>query len=104
MLGGTVQPSAFALGMSSDSIYETQKDQIALGDRLLLFTDGLCDFEGEAVLMRDDPKFLALVAASAEQEGQALLNGIVDRVKEFSGEANFFDDVCLVSVEWTRPF
>ena len=102
ILGGKHQPNAFALGVADDSVYVTQEAVISLGDRLLLFTDGLCDLGGDDAFMRDDQRFLDLVQSCTAVTGDRFLEAIVEKVKQLAGEKNFFDDVCLVGVDWER--
>ena len=98
-MGDTKQRHPFALGVIGDSTYTTEEDVVKAGDFLLLYTDGLCDLGEGKDLMPDDPQFLRLVQTCARQRGEALLDALLSQARQFAGQENFRDDVCLVGIE-----
>lgn len=92
----------FALGVVKDSIYPTEEDQVQPGDSLFLYTDGLCDLGEGKELMPDDPQFLSIIQDCSAQEGEAFLDAVLARARQFSGQEEFVDDVCLVGIEVER--
>jgi sigma-B regulation protein RsbU (phosphoserine phosphatase) len=101
-LGDTSQRHPFALGVAKDSVYPTEEATIKPGDFLLLYTDGLTDLGEGKDLTADDPEFIAILQECSKQRGEACLDAILSRIREFSGRETFADDVCLVGVEIER--
>lgn len=99
ILGGTHQPTAFALGVLESTTYLNQEDVVTAGDALLLFTDGLCDTDGPDQFYRDDPRFLAMVQACLSSRGGDFIDALIAKMQEFSGQKNFLDDVCVLTAE-----
>jgi len=101
-MGATSHPHPFALGVTKDSVYPTEKDQVKAGDFLLLYTDGLCDLGEGKDLAPDDPQFVRLIQNCARLRGEAFLDNLLAQARQFSGHENFLDDVCLVGIEIER--
>jgi phosphoserine phosphatase RsbU/P len=101
-MGDMSRRHPFALGVMSDSTYTTEEDVVKAGDFLLLYTDGLCELGEGKDLSPDDPQFLRLVQNCARQRGEAFLDALLSQARQFSGQENFRDDVCLVGIEVER--
>jgi sigma-B regulation protein RsbU (phosphoserine phosphatase) len=101
-MGRVAHPQPFALGVTPDSLYLTEQDEVQPGDFLLLFTDGLCELGEGKDLAPDDIRFLSLIQNNASLHGEELLDAIVSQARDFSTEHRFLDDVCLVGVEIDR--
>jgi sigma-B regulation protein RsbU (phosphoserine phosphatase) len=101
-LGDTTKRHPFALGVTRDSVYSTEEDIVKAGDFLLLYTDGLCELGEGKDMSPDDPEFLRLVQNSARQRGEAFLDALLSQARQFAGQENFHDDVCLVGIEIER--
>ena len=101
-MGGVSQRHPFALGVAKDSVYPTEEDVVRAGDFLLLYTDGLCDLGEGKDLTPDDPRFLRLIQNCARQRGEAFLDALLAEARQFSGQDDFRDDVCLVGIEIER--
>lgn len=96
------KPVPFALGVVPDSVYATHEAEIAPGDMLLLFTDGLSDLDGEKPVDVTSQSFLDLVKVSSILRGESFLDDLISQVQHYSGSRVFLDDVCLVSVEFEK--
>jgi sigma-B regulation protein RsbU (phosphoserine phosphatase) len=101
-MGDTSQHHPFALGVAKDSVYPTEEDVVKPGDFLLLYTDGLCDLGEGKDLTPDDPQFLKLIQNCVRQRGEAFLDALLTQARQFSGQEDFRDDVCLVGIEIER--
>jgi sigma-B regulation protein RsbU (phosphoserine phosphatase) len=101
-MGDTSHRHPFALGVTGDSAYSTEEDVVKAGDFLLLYTDGLCDLGEGKDLAPDDPQFLGLIQNCARQRGEAFLDALLTQARQFSGQHEFRDDVCLVGIEIER--
>lgn len=100
--GSEQRPPPFALGVVKDSVYPTESDHVKPGDLLFLYTDGLCDLGEGKELMPDDPLFLTMVKSCARHHREAFLDAVLAQARQFSGQEEFYDDVCLVGVEVER--
>ncbi len=87
----------FALGIDPDSKYATQTSSIVPGDAILLYTDGISDIHAE-----EESPFLGMVNSCCTQKGDAFLEEVLLLAKAFTGAAGFFDDVCMVNLEFDR--
>jgi len=92
----------FALGVANDSSYPTEEDRVKAGDLLFLYTDGLCDLGEGKELMPDDPRFLSLVQSCSRQYRGAFLDAVLAQARQFSGQEEFVDDVCVLGIEIER--
>jgi sigma-B regulation protein RsbU (phosphoserine phosphatase) len=101
-MGDTSQHHPFALGVAKNSTYPTEQDVVKAGDFLLLYTDGLCDLGEGKELTPDDPQFLRIIQDCARQRGEAFLDALLSMARQFSGQDDFRDDVCLVGIEIER--
>ena len=91
-----------ALGLFADSPYPTCRSSVDVGDVLLLFTDGLY----EAIDPHDEEygqeRLIAALKQRLKLPVPELLNELLLDVQRFTGTAEFQDDVCLLSVEFTE--
>lgn len=89
-----------ALGVFSERKYETFVTQIAAGDLVLLFTDGLFEVEGPNGELFDQTQLLEVVRKRMDLPPEALSGTIIEDIKRFSGTSQFSDDVCVVLVDF----
>lgn len=89
------------LGIAPDQSYPTVEWQLAPGERLFLFTDGICEARDrsgrEFGRQRLQSALRQLVQLPLERMTQAL----VDRVKDYMEGSDFEDDFTVVAVERT---
>ena len=91
-----------ALGLFEDSVYQTYRRPIARDDLLLLYTDGLYevyDIDGNQF---GEERLLPALRKRVRQPCAELFDGLLKEIRQFSQEAAFADDVCLVGVEVAR--
>jgi sigma-B regulation protein RsbU (phosphoserine phosphatase) len=72
--------------------------ELAPGDTLLLYTDGVSEAMNVERDFFDEARLRALLASTGERSAQQLLEGIVGAVATFAGEAPQADDMTLVAV------
>jgi sigma-B regulation protein RsbU (phosphoserine phosphatase) len=90
-----------ALGLLDEKEFTLTEEEIMLqsGDRLVLYTDGLCDIlNGQADPFGRDG-FKALLVALAGQTATGLCDAVFDHLRDFRGEAEQYDDMTLLVVE-----
>lgn len=84
------------LGMFADWRCEIAEVQMAPGDILVLYTDGITEAANEAGEEFGDTRLLDAVARNARLPVQALLQAIVGEVRQFSNRVEMQDDITLV--------
>lgn len=91
------------LGVMEEAQYEEGRMQLAPGDRLVLYTDGVTEarnpqdeefgLEGLLQVMREVPH---------EEGPEGTLQRVVSRVRSFAGEEEFADDLTLLVLRVDR--
>jgi sigma-B regulation protein RsbU (phosphoserine phosphatase) len=101
---GVLPPAPLPLGMLGDSRYAVRHDRMEVGDRLLLFTDGLLDLDRPGQDADDAwfPALAAACAAGAPPESGHFLDALLEKARHVSPTASFLDDVCVVEVGLRR--
>ncbi len=88
-----------ALGLFASTAYEHTTQQIAPGDGIVLYTDGI--FEAECPTSCECfeiERIATLLQTNIDTDPTELLNIMVKGVQDFCGRKEFDDDVCLVGV------
>ncbi len=88
-----------ALGLFADSVYTSATFPLAVGDMVMLFTDGLYEVEGPENRQFSQDLLLQTVQKHAGLHCADLFDAILNEIKQFSASQEFADDVCLVGVE-----
>ena len=91
-------PTAMALGILPDAPFETLSAELDPGDRILLYTDGIT----EAANARDEEYGEERVEAwfrdHRDDDGRALIAGLIDDVVRFASPVRPRDDMTLMTV------
>ncbi len=91
-----------ALGLFDDPPYLTSETIIVPGDFLMLFTDGLYEVQGQNEELYSQQRLVVDVKSLIALPGGQLFDELVERIRNFSLDHGFDDDVCLVGVEYAR--
>lgn len=86
------------LGLLDHALYETHEVSFPPGDALVLFTDGAFEIEKRNIEFGLD-QLRNTILARINEDACGLVNTVVDRIRQFSAEATFPDDLCLLAVE-----
>jgi len=97
-LGGAAKSKGPALGLFEDAIFPTARQDIAVGDLLLLFTDGLIEAEGHNHECFSVERLMAAVKARSHLPTAELFAKVMADIQQFCGCAEFTDDVSVVGV------
>lgn len=101
LLGNRTFTTSLPLGMIEDPVYPTLETDFAAGDKLFMFTDGLCDLDAEdEVKNLDHEALLGLVKDCAALHDVEFLDAIISAVKIRTGKQSFLDDLCLLCAEF----
>jgi sigma-B regulation protein RsbU (phosphoserine phosphatase) len=110
-LNGTVEvlknsdgKSRPALGLFAESTYPTASCDLAAGDLLMLFTDGLYEVEGLDEEQFSQDLLLQAVRKHAASHCTDMFTAILEEIQQFSVSHEFTDDVCLVGMEVSEQF
>ncbi len=91
-----------ALGVLAESTYTAMVTRFEAGDRLLLFTDGLFEVEGQNGDFYDERRMLEAIRMHADLPTDRLFQAVIQATRAFSLTRNFDDDMCLVGIDIRR--
>jgi sigma-B regulation protein RsbU (phosphoserine phosphatase) len=95
----TLKGHGLALGVMKDIVLEEHVIDMAPGDLILMYTDGVTD----AINSREEEfgteRLVDLVMINAHQTVDCIVDEITHAVTEFAGEGVRFDDVTLVALK-----
>jgi len=89
------------LGVLPEARYEEWEDELAPGDLLLLYTDGLTDVRWDSQILGEE-RLLSLVASLGEVQAPEFPEALFERVMEFA-EHGLSDDVAMLAVSLGEP-
>ena len=96
---GKSQP---ALGLFEDPPYQTTEINLAPGDLVMLFTDGLYEVQGPNEELYSQERLIMDVKDPPAQTRRAVVRRTAgSHPRSFSVDHEFADDVCLVGMEFT---
>jgi len=87
------------LGMLHDLELREYQTKLQMGDRLLLFSDGVPDATNNRIEAYGHDRLRAAAAQNQTLTARALVDAIVDNIDRWSGGAKAFDDLTLMAVE-----
>jgi len=99
--GGTVHGlgrTGIALGIVKNTTWEQASVQLATGDMLLLYTDGITEAQDLQGQFFGDRRWLETVQANRGCSAQEIQDALIEEVHKFVGNAPQFDDIALMVV------
>ena len=87
------------LGVRREVEFEEKSIELAAGDRLLLYTDGVTDAQNPAGEYFDVARLCALFSAYRTLPPEALIEQLLAEVRAFSGNAPLLDDISMVTLQ-----
>ncbi|UCC62804.1 MAG: SpoIIE family protein phosphatase [Anaerolineae bacterium] len=94
MLRGT----GMALGVIQDMTWRQDTVQLAPGDLLLLYTDGITEAQDQKGEFFGETRLLEVAQANLGRSAQGVQDALIAEVHEFVGRAPQFDDITLMAV------
>ncbi|HUZ73734.1 MAG TPA: CHASE2 domain-containing protein [Stellaceae bacterium] len=91
------------LGCLDDSDYPIDRAQLAPGDVLLLYTDGITEARDPANALYSTARLEAMMAASPTANAKAVVEHVREDVRRFVADAEQADDITLLAVRWRGP-
>lgn len=89
------------IGLLDDVEFETVQIQLAQGDRILLYSDGLTECPDPDGNLLDDDGLSTLLTKFADRNGLDLVSSVVDALVEFHGGSEFPDDLSAALIQRT---
>jgi len=94
----------FPVGMFDDADYDDCRLQLAPGDRLCLFSDGVTEQPGrDGVTQFGGPRLVQGLTSRSAVPAERVVEEVVTDLADWAGCASFEDDVSLVAIEWVGP-
>ncbi len=88
------------IGLGGIVPFAEEEITLSPGDRLVLYTDGIVEFENPSGLAYGEPRFHEQVRLTQAQPLNDACDQIIDSLRRFGGSARFQDDVTLVAFEF----
>ena len=99
--GGRVEAlsaNGMPIGVDADAFWRQAEVQIAPGDVLLLYTDGIPDAQDSAGEHFKDFRMINIAQENLGTSAQEIQRSVLNSIEEFVGEAPQFDDITLLVV------
>jgi phosphoserine phosphatase RsbU/P len=90
--------TGIAMGVLDDAQYSQQTVEMAPGDILVLYTDGITEAENAALEMFGTGRLEKIIIASGGLAANAICQQILDAVKAFTGDHPQSDDITLMVI------
>lgn len=99
--GGVTSIAATGLpvGMFCQEHYTSTRVKVVKGDRLLLYTDGLSEARNSYDDEYGEGRLLSLLGKSHQLPANALIQRVLEDVRQFSSERPVSDDLTLMAIE-----
>jgi phosphoserine phosphatase RsbU/P len=94
---GKSQP---ALGLFENPPYQTTEINLAPGDLMMLFTDGLYEVQGPNEELYSQERLIMDVKTRMPRPAAQLFDELLAAIGSFSVDHEFADDVCLIGMEY----
>lgn len=95
MVGG----GGFPVGMLPEVEYETLQVELAHGDRLFLYSDGITECTSQSDEMFSEQRLRELLEQTAELPAAAVTECVGQTLREWKGDDNHQDDITLLILE-----
>jgi sigma-B regulation protein RsbU (phosphoserine phosphatase) len=99
--GGAVRSltrTGMPLGIFEDVTWDQGVVQLAAGDVLVLYTDGITEAQDRQEMFFGEDRLLEEVQSRLGHSAQHIHEGLIDRVRDFVGDAPQYDDITLMVV------
>ncbi|BAE52324.1 SpoIIE family protein phosphatase [Paramagnetospirillum magneticum] len=92
--------SGVALGVMEDLDYETGHFQLAPGEVVHLYTDGVTEAQDSVDALYDEPRLIAELGRTADTAPEAVIAAVLRSVEAFVGSAPQFDDITMLTLRF----
>jgi sigma-B regulation protein RsbU (phosphoserine phosphatase) len=91
-----------ALGLFPSINYIPWPQDLAEGDLIIVYTDGLYEVEGKNRTLYDPQMLLDAIRRRIQLPAAQIFDELIAEVKSFAADGQFDDDVCIVGMEVVR--
>lgn len=95
----TGEKKSAALGLFMDSTYPTFHRPISEEDLLIFYTDGVIEEEAKNDEIFGQERLVKTISNSSALPPKEMLAKVLNEVRQFSGNQEFSDDICMLGVE-----
>jgi serine phosphatase RsbU (regulator of sigma subunit) len=88
-----------AMGIFDDASYSTGTSTMAVGDKLILYTDGVFEVAAPDRTFYGEKRLASVISAHQDYSLDGIFQNILSDIRKFSGQADFEDDVCLIGLQ-----
>ncbi len=92
-----------ALGIIGDSVYNKKEIQLADGDLMVMYTDGVNEAQNSLNQEFGMDRIRTVILNNIQESPSTINTNIFRSLEEFRGSANQFDDITLLSFRWNKP-
>lgn len=89
----------FPIGMLPDREYEATTVDLAAGDRLFLYSDGVTECENAAGELFSQSRLVATLERAADQPLSAVTQTVGQALQQWKGDERYQDDISLLALE-----
>ncbi len=87
-----------ALGATPDMPIESSSVQLASGDLLVSFTDGVIEAHNEKMEMFSEEKVVAFLRAQEEANAHTVVSALLDEITAFANQTSQYDDITVIAL------
>jgi adenylate cyclase len=91
------------LGCVDDFVYPLEQAQLAPGETILLFTDGVTEAQNAAKDLYSPARLEQVLTLQHELETRAVNGAVREDLRRFVAAADQYDDITLLAVRWLGP-
>ena len=88
----------FPLGIMADADYQETELQLAPGDRLLFYTDGVVEAMNAKEEIFGFQRLMDVVQEASTMDADSLLKDVLNKVQTFAGKASQHDDLTVIAI------
>ena len=96
-----LESSGFPVGMLEEAIFEKQETQLAPGDKIVIYSDGLTETEGAEGVFFGPERFRAVLREHARDGAAELHASLIAAVDRFGEGGAVRDDITLLVLEYS---
>jgi sigma-B regulation protein RsbU (phosphoserine phosphatase) len=94
--------TAMALGVTTETDFQSMTLELAAGDRLVMYTDGVTEAENARDQEFGEARLCGWLQANRDEPGQRLVDGVIAEVLRHCGSARPRDDMTVMCLGRTR--
>jgi sigma-B regulation protein RsbU (phosphoserine phosphatase) len=103
--GGQIDPvggGGFPIGMLPNLDYEEMRLELAAGDRLFIYSDGVTDCEGAAGEQFTQARLMRILEQTHDRPLPAVTQAVGVALSQWKGDERYQDDISLLALEYDR--